>query len=252
VTGSERSDERIRAPKTADILVARIRGQIARGELRTGELLPPESELLVRWGVGRPSLREALRILESESLLEIRKGNVGGAIVRYPRVTVTARDAGLLLQLQGTTLKDVYDARLLLEPAAVARAAECRDSSDLMRLEEILQSQESLVSEPEEWARAAVQFHEAIVATAQSPTLQLLSDLLSEIINLHQVAEVARSGRNGAAHRRKSNQVHRHLFELVRAGRAEEAQALWRHHIEKTNARYFAGRPVSHVVDLFP
>jgi GntR family transcriptional regulator, transcriptional repressor for pyruvate dehydrogenase complex len=251
VTTVDHGDERVRVPKTADILAARIRGQIARGELREGELLPPEPEMLVRWGVGRPSLREALRILESESLLEIQKGNVGGAIVRHPRVTVAARNVGVLLQLRGTTLKDVYDTRLLLEPAAVARAAERRDPDGLARLEEILEAQESLVAQPGEWARAAVRFHEAIVGMAQSPTLELLSDLLSEIINLHQVAEVTRSGGAGTANRRKSNEVHRRLFQLIRDGRSQDAQALWRDHIEKTNARYFSGRPVSHVVDLF-
>ena len=87
---------------------------------------------------------------------------------------------------------------------------------------------------------------------ARSPTLELLSDLLSEIINLHQVAEATRIGGAGTANRRKSNEVHRHLFELIRDGRSQDAQVLWRGHIEKTNARYFSGRPVSHVVDLFP
>ena len=63
----------IRAPKTAELIGARLRGQIVRGELRPGSRLPPEAELQEQFGVSRPTLREAFRILEAESLLTVRR-----------------------------------------------------------------------------------------------------------------------------------------------------------------------------------
>ena len=61
-------------PKAAELLAARIRGQIIRGELKEGDALPAESELMETFGVSRPTLREAIRVLEMESLLRMRRG----------------------------------------------------------------------------------------------------------------------------------------------------------------------------------
>jgi GntR family transcriptional regulator, transcriptional repressor for pyruvate dehydrogenase complex len=74
----------VRAPKTAELIAARLRGQIVRGELRPGSRLPPEAELQEQFGVSRPTLREAFRILEAESLLTVRRGACGGAQVVTP------------------------------------------------------------------------------------------------------------------------------------------------------------------------
>src|ERR1700680_2909057 len=68
----------LRVPKTAELIAERLRGQIIRGELTEGDALPNETELVEKFGVSRPTLREALRVLESESLLDITRGMRGG------------------------------------------------------------------------------------------------------------------------------------------------------------------------------
>ena len=93
----------VRAPKTAELIAARLRGQIVRGELRPGSRLPPEAELQEQFGVSRPTLREAFRILEAESLLTVRGGARGGAQVVTPDLSVAARHVGSLPQVSGTT-----------------------------------------------------------------------------------------------------------------------------------------------------
>jgi GntR family transcriptional regulator, transcriptional repressor for pyruvate dehydrogenase complex len=85
------------------LLAARIRGQIVRGELKEGDRLPSEIELMERFGVSRPTLREAFRILEAEDLISVKRGSRGGARVTQPSLSVAARYVGLLLQLQGAT-----------------------------------------------------------------------------------------------------------------------------------------------------
>jgi DNA-binding GntR family transcriptional regulator len=69
----EQSGSQLRVPKAAELLAARIRGQIIRSELKEGDALPAESELMETFGVSRPTLREAIRVLEMESLLRMRR-----------------------------------------------------------------------------------------------------------------------------------------------------------------------------------
>src|SRR5688572_14308202 len=121
--GKGRSDvhrfsERVRVPKAAELVAARIRRRIIRREIQEGETLLPESELMAEFGVSRPTLREAFRILESESLISVTRGSRGGARVHPPDIRVAARYAGVFLQYANTTLEDVLYARVVLEPPA--------------------------------------------------------------------------------------------------------------------------------------
>ena len=113
----------LRAPKTAELIASYIRGQVVRGDLKTGDSLPPETVLMEMFGVSRPTLREAFRILEAESLISVRRGARGGARVVSPDIAVAARYVGLLLQMSGTTIADVYEARMATEPAAAGLLA---------------------------------------------------------------------------------------------------------------------------------
>ncbi|MCV7176544.1 FadR/GntR family transcriptional regulator, partial [Mycolicibacterium sphagni] len=124
----------VRAPKTAELIADQLRSQIVRGVLKEGDALPTEIELVKQFGVSRPTLREAFRILESESLIIVRRGSRGGVLVSSPRTSVAARDFGLLLQMSGATLADVYEARKVFEPAAaemLARRAAAEDIAEL-------------------------------------------------------------------------------------------------------------------------
>ena len=85
----------VKVPKTAELVAAQLRNQIVRGELREGDALPPEAALMAQFGVSRPTLREAFRVLESEALISVRRGARGGAHVHTPDGDVAARYAGL-------------------------------------------------------------------------------------------------------------------------------------------------------------
>ena len=109
----------VKVPKTAELVATQLRNQIIRGELREGDALPPESTLMEQFGVSRPTLREAFRVLESEALISVRRGARGGARVHAPNGDVAARYAGLVLQFRGATLADVYEARKAIDPRPV-------------------------------------------------------------------------------------------------------------------------------------
>src|ERR1700736_5393707 len=128
----------VRAPKTGELVASHLRRQIVRGELRPGETLPLETELMEQYGVSRPTLREAFRILEAETLISVRRGSRGGARVVAPDVAVAARYVGLLLQTQVTTINDVYEARMISEPPCARLLAMHRTSDDLDNLTAIV------------------------------------------------------------------------------------------------------------------
>src|SRR5881227_670324 len=125
----------VRVPKTAELVASHLRRQIVRGELKEGDALSPESALMEHFGVSRPTLREAYRVLESEALISVRRGARGGARVHAPDGDVAARYAGLVLQFRGATLADVYEARKVLELPAVERVARERPREAIVELE---------------------------------------------------------------------------------------------------------------------
>src|SRR6266516_4600293 len=125
---------KLRIPKMAELVAQQLRRQIVSGELTEGSALPSESVLMAQFGVSRPTLREAFRVLESEGLISVRRGAHGGARVQTPKGDIAARYAGLVLEFCGTTLEDVYDARNILEPPCAAMLASKRTQADLKKL----------------------------------------------------------------------------------------------------------------------
>ncbi|WP_235433332.1 FadR/GntR family transcriptional regulator, partial [Protofrankia coriariae] len=138
---------RVRVPKTAELVAARLRRQIVRGELVEGDALPPEAVLMEQFGVSRPTLREAFRVLESEALISVRRGAHGGARVHTPNGDVAARYAALVLEYRGTTIADVHQARALLEPPCVRRLAQRHTEEDLARLRAALAAVEAATAD---------------------------------------------------------------------------------------------------------
>jgi GntR family transcriptional regulator, transcriptional repressor for pyruvate dehydrogenase complex len=239
-TSGRRSSANVRVPKAAEVIADQIRRQIIRGELTQGELLPPEVELTARWGLGRPAVREALRILESEGLIRVRRGNMGGAIVQYPSVSVAARAAAIILQVENTSLQDIYEARLSIESGAAYTATERARPETIAKLLELLDEEHARIGNAQLWATAAVRFHEGIVQAAGVRTLVLFSDMLSELIDEHQHSVVLKPGLEAPSSRALASKSHAKLLSLIQAGDPERARRHWHTHLKEANARYFA------------
>ena len=252
--------QRVRAPKTAELIASHLRGQIVRGELATGQILPSEGALMEAFGVSRPTLREAFRILETESLINVRRGSRGGARVVAPDVAVAARYVGLLLQVTRTTIADVQQARMVIEPAAAGLLASRRTRTDLDDLTSCLADLAALADsgEPfagaEAWRRATQRFGDLILERAGNRTLAVQAAVLREVMAMHLRTAGSRTfdrpGTREAA--RKTVKSYRKLILLLDARDAEGAQGHWRAHLEAAGRalpRGDAGSPA--VVDLF-
>ncbi|SHN17231.1 FadR/GntR family transcriptional regulator [Cryptosporangium aurantiacum] len=239
VTTSEPVGRGMRAAKTGELIASYLRGRIVRGELVEGDSLPSEADLMDQFEVSRPTLREAFRILEAESLIAIRRGSRGARIVA-PSVDVAARYVGLLLQHSKTTLADVYEARSVIETAAAAMLAERRTAQDVADLRECVAGLENLVESGDPsvdapvWSTATTTFHELVLERSRNQTLALQSAVLREIIAMH-LAIVARRSTDPARNLRefrKSVRSSRKLVDLVEAKDAEGAEKHWRAHME--------------------
>jgi DNA-binding FadR family transcriptional regulator len=242
----------VKVPKTAELVAAQLRNQIVRGDLREGDALPPETALMAQFGVSRPTLREAFRVLESEALISVRRGARGGARVHIPNGDVAARYAGLVLQYRGTTLKDVYNARKAIELPAVRRLAEQRPPGALEALAANLAAGRASVDSPGELIRLMEEFHLVVVQQAGNQTLAIFAEMLHHIIELHSESYIARWG--GAPVERKGAKqglrTHDRFLELVEAGDADEAETLWARHLDEGAEYVLRGSDAKTVLDL--
>src|SRR3984957_1908953 len=130
---------RLSARRTAEIIADELRRQIIEGELSDGDLLPRQEVLVEQFNVSLVSLREALRILETEGLLSVRRGNRGGAVVHAPAKASAAYMLGLLLQSDYVPLVDLGTALQALAPMCAALAARRPDRGETLvpRLKEL-------------------------------------------------------------------------------------------------------------------
>ena len=234
-----------RVPKTAELVAHHLRKQIVRGDLREGESLPSEAALTAQFGVSRPTLREAFRVLETEQLITVRRGAKGGAAVHAPNPMMVARYAGFYLEHAGTTLADVFEARVAIEAPAAALLAGRRTDDDIARLRAAAHLHEQPSEEGPVAAMRFSDFHALVVQLSGNRTLSLLHSMLREIIDLAKVRRMTKGSRKGGRaallHAAKS---HLRLIDLVEAGDVDGAEAFWREHLVKAN-RYLLEFPGS-------
>lgn len=125
--GDDGERRQLRRPRLADIIAGSLRDRIISGELPDGSSLPTLEKMVQEFGVSSPSVREALRILETEGLVSVRRGNVGGAVVHVPKPLSAAHMIGIILQSQKVTVADLESALTSLEPLCASLCAARRD-----------------------------------------------------------------------------------------------------------------------------
>jgi DNA-binding FadR family transcriptional regulator len=228
-----------------------LRALIISGELSEGDSLGREPDLVERFGVSRPSLREGLRILEAEGLITVVRGVMGGVVVHEPDERMTARTAALVLQARNVPLADVYDARTLIEPTAVRIVASSRGRrAAANELGKLIDEQERVIEDPEQFGLANAAFHQRLVALAGNQTLSIVAEMLHEIV-ARAVTEVSQTDgkRDTVATRRRGIRSQRRLVALIEAGKGAEAEDHWRSHMTVVG-KVMLGQEATTVIDL--
>jgi len=241
----------VRVPKAGEMVAAHLRRQIVLGELKEGDQLPSESVLMEEFGVSRPTLREAFRILEAEGAITVRRGVRGGARVQAPDINVAARQIGLLLQYRGALLSDVYEVRAVLEPAAARMAARRRTSADLARLQEAVDRHRESLDDPGQAFAADAEFHRLVVELSGNETLQIMVGMLTNIIR---EGDRSYAVSHDWPHEQELSEIairaHARLVELIRKRSGEEAEEFWRMHLSESAKIVLGDRTTATVVEL--
>jgi GntR family transcriptional regulator, transcriptional repressor for pyruvate dehydrogenase complex len=250
----------VRAPKTGELIATHLRRQIVRGELQPGETLPAESLLMEQYGVSRPTLREAFRILEAEDLISVRRGSRGGARVIAPDTSVAARSVGLLLQMQGATINDVYEARMISEPACARLLALNHSDEDIKKLTAVVDdlkaevdARKPFVPDPHTWSRLTYRFHELILEGCGNKTMAIQGAVLHDIVATHLRTKIAQRDESDTVERfQRVIRSYTKFIGLIRVGNAAGAEKHWRSHMEAA-AQYLLKDDLKTkpVVDLF-
>lgn len=244
----KRNDTRTR--EKPQLIADELRTLIINGELSEGESLGHEPDLVERFGVSRPSLREALRILEAEGFITVVRGVRGGVVVHEPDERMTARTAAMVLQARNVALSDVFEARAQIEPLAARSIASARRRKTIVKeLRRLVDAEEDAVEDPEAFGVANAAFHEQLVAKAGNQTLSIVAEMLNEIVARAVTAVSQTDGLGSPAARRRGIRSQRRLLDLLEAGEDGEAEAHWRDHMAVVG-RIMLGQEASTVVDL--
>lgn len=242
----------LRVPKMAELVSQRLRRQIILGGLSSGDALPSETALMARFGVSRPTLREAFRILESEGLISVRRGAHGGARVRKPTGQIAGLYAGLLLEFRGTSLADVHDARILVEPSCAALLADRCTASDVERLRAAVDREREHLDDPAALIEVHKDFHALVVELTGNKTLSLLHGMLQHILTIsgHAHTTAAADSAPDIDALRTAFRSHDALVQHVSNHDADAARALWTEHVAEAESYLFGRSERATLVDL--
>lgn len=234
--------------RAADAIAAELRKLIVTGQIGRGGFLEPTNILLDRFGVSRPTLREAFRQLENERLVRIRHGSRRGVQVLHPSSDAVTRLGAQTLQESGAAIGELYQAALGLEPFAARLLAERRDETDAARLRRHLAGLEETVEEEvtHDHSVALARFHHLVVELTGNRAMTLMADLIANAIERHQ--GMTMEGRHSfatiaerQAFRTRGTRSIRKLIGLIEDGDADGAEAHWRAHVRNANAFWLKG-----------
>jgi GntR family transcriptional regulator, transcriptional repressor for pyruvate dehydrogenase complex len=239
----------MRQPRLAEMIAARLREDILTGRLKEGDSLPRHEALFTEFRVSLPAVREAMRILETESLISVRRGNVGGAIVHLPTADRVAQMISMVLQARNTTPDDVSSTLLKLEPICAGMCAARPDRAETVvpALGEVIAAQQAEFDDPRSYNANARRFHEALVGNCGSDTMQLLIGSLEVIWSGHEssVWQEAMTGMGADPEpgspmaiktRRAALRDHEKLLAAIEAGNVDRATSLAAAHLQATRA----------------
>lgn len=220
-----------RAPKASEVTAERIVGSIVSRGFQVGDRLPAEAEMIEKLGVSRETLREALRILESQGIITIRRGPKGGPFIHAINASYLARTAALYFHLSGATYDELFESWAFLEPLMSEKVASMPDRR--WKLDRLLPF---LEYDPHEHSRGQLisdlnDFHGVVATMSGNRVLQLVTQAVDHIV-VHQVLQRVDPQERG------STMAHSHA-EIARSivdGRPSKARKLMAEHLEEVIA----------------
>ena len=240
------SDGTRKAGKTYERIIRHIRGEISSRKLRPGDRLQPEADLARSLGVSRPTVREALKVLESQNVLRSSTGPTGGTFVEAIDGTGVAKyltnSISLLLDLDELTLEELWEVREVTDVPAAELAALRRTEQDMFVIKKTVEMDElkkgvAIVSD--------IHFHTAIAEASKNRMLSLFAGSIH--MTLRTLAERYVMPEAVLPDvKRVSQQQHRLIYEAISERDGDLAASRMREHLQLSFSVYEQSIPKRH------
>ena len=213
--------------KTAQMLLEMIQKE----GFGPGDKLPTEAELVESLGVGRNTVREALRILMSRNIVTIRQGS--GTFISEKKGVVDDPLGFSMMEDRRRLTEDRIQVRLMLEPQLAALAAQNAAEEDLQKLEQIKEELEDLIRQRKHYSLKDSQFHEQIANCSHNQIMTNLVPVITEGVRMFAVSVQE-------TEYEQTLSSHRRIFEAIRDRRGEDAKMEMYFHLMYNSNRYRA------------
>ena len=218
--------ETVRKVRRYEQVAEQIRKLVSDGKLKPGDLLPPERELATKLGVGRSSIRDAVRTLEVMGILEPRQGH--GTVVRDLSTDALVVPLASMLLRKREMVQELLDVRRMIEPGLAARAARNATAEEVGQMGAILERHEAKLQRGEQTVDEDDEFHYAIALAARNGVVLRVLDLLMDLLRESRSRSLQVPGRP-----RRSFEGHRRILRAIQRRDAAAAESAVRKHLKE-------------------
>lgn len=221
---------RVNVGRTSYAIVEQIKKYIQDGTLTSGDQLPNERDLCQQFGVSRVTVREALRILEANGLIEVRVGAHGGSFLTSPSKELVGENLAHLLSLSDISGAAAIEARQVVELAILPLAIEHATEEDIDALRALVDES----SELEEYsADMSAEFHVRLAASTHNAAIEaLMNSFYGPILASLSVAKAS-----APAMGKVGIEEHRQIVEAIATRDVDRARRIMTTHLERTARR---------------
>jgi len=213
----------------------RLMRRIESGEIRPGDQLPPERELMEVYGVGRPAIREALQAMERSGIVEISHGERARVVIPTAQDLIAQIGSGArhLLQVQPDTLEHLKQARIFLEAGTARMAAERATPDDVALLRQRIEEHRAAVPPNEGFLQRDMAFHREIARISGNPIYPAIVEAIFQWASAYYQPMVRAPGAESL-----TLEEHTRLVDAIEAHDASAAEEAVRAHLSRSNERY--------------
>jgi GntR family transcriptional regulator, sialic acid-inducible nan operon repressor len=231
--------EQIAKRKLSDEVFERLKRLIVQGEKKPGSLMPSERELMARFGVGRPAIREAMQQLASMGLVEINHGERARVLELTPQSLMRQVDqsARIMLSMSADSLEHLKAARIFFERGMVREAASRATDEDLKELRATLDEQRRLLGDADAFIAADMRFHTQIAALSRNPIYTAVSEAMLGWLKLYHSEMLIWTGKE-----KYTLAEHEEIISHLAANDPDAAETALVKHLERSRALYVSAK----------